>query len=180
GVSVELTKVFCTTLGFRLLGFELGNEVPQWMLNSNSIENLDMWDMFDFSGQTAVTSRLTELFDGVNLPNLTNVSLRDTEIDFQFPNIYNSITVLNLSDNTSPNFKLSTDLTSYKDIILELHNTRMAASEYERVLSGSNTPSSISISSAIQQQLTLTTQNTNTTKILLGGLQSFGGSFPTF
>src|SRR5690606_13693807 len=86
---------------------------------------------------------------------------------------------LELSDNTSPNMMLSPDLTSYKDIILGLNNTRMAASEYERVLSGSNTPASTSITEAIQQQLTIT-QNTSTTTILLGGVQNFGGSFPAF
>lgn len=178
GISGDIGKIFGRTLFFSNLGFSLGTSVPEFILNSSTLENVSLANMLDLSGD-ATSTRLDDFLNALFLPNLNSFNLSNCEIDYQIPDLQNNMTgEISLQGNSSPNLRLSPDLSRWQCSRLLLNSTQMPASEYQRILENGLMLHLQMTLNSINVDFDLSVNNTTLKSIQLRN--GFGGFFPTF
>lgn len=180
GLSNDLSRVFGEVLILGQLGFQLGTEIPQFVLSSYTLEKIGLTGTLDLSSG-ATSSRLDDLLgDPQYLPNLNSFELSNCEISYQMPNLHKVMTGSILLQSEPLGFAFSPDLSTWHFSSLNISGSEVAISEFQRLLENAEIDQLIAMSMDHNQDIDIATNNTTMTRCYLGRNGSYGGSFPSF
>lgn len=177
GLDSGLSKVYLETLDLSGLGFSLGIEIPDFILNSSSLKFVGLSNMLDLSSG-ATNSRLGDMLSNASfLPDLNGFNLRNNQINYQLPNLHRVMNGLLNVENEDTGFKLSDDLSTYSFAEARLENTNIGNPELQRLINGSQIVILNAPSCGISADIVAS--NNTIESILLGRSDSLGGALPT-
>tara|TARA_R100000963_G_C4645881_1_gene110350 strand:- start:4342 stop:5961 length:1620 start_codon:yes stop_codon:yes gene_type:complete len=175
----DFDKVFCKNLTLGGLGFSFSVGIPEFILNSNSLEYVNLNSAVTLSG-TNSESKLDRFFSN-ELPNLNGFDLSSTKIDTRIPDFHKDITgEIGFSGQNTSGFLFSNNLSNWKGSLSISNSTSLPDSEIVRVLEDSSITSFNAVSNSFNLDIITTEINTTIRLLILGRGDSFGGSLPSF
>lgn len=180
GIDNNFSRVFSRQLNLSRLGFSFGTSIPDFILNSPTLEFVSISNMVNLSGQTPASSKL-DLFlnDPSYLPVLNGFNLSRCSIDFQLPNLRQSMTGEMILDVMPSGFQFSPDLSTYQFSFLRMQSGGVGYSEIKRLMEGGSVQSMFLLGLTMGSDFDLSVNNTTLTSLRLGR-QDFSGNFPAF